>query len=139
WFYSKNGINLIDVYLDKQKIGNIILDVQRSDLKYTFPQCPKIEESGFYFYKHILINDGKHTLKMRVINNNNEKECFTKDIFVNKTITSIERINIELTNKCNLKCRWCPGTGNRQKGVMDYNLFMSIFNQIVSDESLLVN
>ena len=139
WFYSKNGVNFIEVYLDNQKIGNIILDVQRPDLKYTFPQYFKIEESGFYFYKHIPLNDGKHTLKINVINNDNEIKCFSRDIFVNKTISSIERINIELTNKCNLKCRWCPGTGNRQIGFMDYKLFTSIFNQIVSDELLSVN
>jgi len=138
WFYSKNGIKLIDVYLDRRKIGNIVLGVQRPDLNYTFPQYSKIEESGFYFYKHISVSDGKHTIKIKVINKNNEKKCFTKDIIVNKNISSIERINIELTNHCNLTCRWCVGTGNRPKGFMDYDLFTSIFNEINSNE-LLIN
>lgn len=51
----------------------------------------------------------------------------------------INRLNIELTNYCNLKCRWCGGAGDREKGFMDFPTFKTVMEEINSYKNLLVS
>jgi len=132
WFFSENGIKSIFFYLNNHKIGNTTTGIKRPDLKIAYPHLQDIELSGFVFYTNIFMDDGKNSLLIHVVANTGEELWIHREITVNKDISSIDRINIELTNQCNLACRWCAGTGERSQGYMDYDVFTSIFDQLRS-------
>lgn len=105
------------------------------DVKNAFPDYDDIEKSGFDFYRHILLEDGVHSLLVDVLDGKGEcKELGTVRFTVDKNLAAIERLNIELTNYCNLNCRWCAGSGSRRRGYMDFSLFKNIIDQVLSEK-----
>lgn len=135
WVYLEKGIKAIEIILDDTNIGRGKCGLRRDDVKKTLSDYGGIEKSGFYFYKHILLEDGVHFLLLYVFGNDgNYEELETVKFTVDKNIAAIERLNIELTNYCNLNCRWCAGSGSRRKGYMDFSLFKSIIDQLTSEK-----
>lgn len=49
--------------------------------------------------------------------------------------------NIELTNRCPMRCVMCPRTNNmtRKQGVMDFDLFKQIINELIQENSAYIN
>jgi len=133
WYYSNEGIKSIEIFIDTTKIGTAVQEGERLDLKTVFSQYKNIEKAGFVFYKNVFLDNGKHTIFFRVVYGNNELFYESRDIIVDKTVCVIDRVNIELTNYCNLKCLWCAGSGDRKKGFMDFNTFTRALDQILSD------
>jgi radical SAM protein with 4Fe4S-binding SPASM domain len=132
WYYSNNGIKSIEIIVDNTKIGTAIQAGERFDLKFAFPQYENIEKAGFIFYKNIFWDNGKHTITLRIEYGNNKFFTVSRDIIVDKTVCVIDRINIELTNYCNLNCLWCAGSGERKKGFMDFNTFKVTLDHLLS-------
>jgi len=132
WYYSNDGITSIEIFIDNTKIGTATQWGERIDLKAAFPQCKNIEKAGFIFYKSVFLENGNHTILFRIEYGNNEFFNESRDIVVDKTVCVIDRVNIELTNYCNLNCRWCAGSGEREKGFMDFKTFKTIVDQILS-------
>lgn len=138
WYYSNDGIKSIEIYIDNNKIGDAVQCSDRFDLKFTLSQYENIEKAGFIFYKNIYLENGKHTLLFKIESNKQDILYESRDIIVDKTLCIIDRVNIELTNYCNLNCLWCAGSGKRQKGFMDFNTFITTIDKIQSDE-IIVN
>lgn len=47
----------------------------------------------------------------------------------------VERVHIELTNKCNFRCEFCPQSQmTRPQGEMDFALFVKIVNEIAKEQ-----
>lgn len=132
WYYSVKGIKQIAVFLDGKKIGNAILGLERPDVKDAFPHSKNIEKSGFAYYGNIPLTDGKHTIRLEIIDQDNEKFVRPVEIIANKSICAVRWINVELTNHCNLSCRWCAGAGSRKKGFMGFTVFQNAIKQIIS-------
>jgi radical SAM protein with 4Fe4S-binding SPASM domain len=138
WYYPNEGIKSIDIFIDNTKIGTAVQSGKRFDVRAVFPQYENIENSGFIFYKNVFLENGKHTIDIRIEYGNGEFIKESRDILVDKTVCVIDRVNIELTNYCNLNCLWCAGSGDRKKGFMDFNTFITAINQIQSD-NIIVN
>jgi len=138
WFYSHEGSKSIEIFFDDVKIGNALRWGERIDLKRACPQYKNIEKSGFIFYKNMILENGRHKLLIRVKYDNDKIFEEFRDIIVDKRVCIIDRINIELTNHCNLTCLWCPGSGERNKGFMSFDTFTTILNNILSDK-IIVN
>ena len=129
WAYSENGIDSIEIFLDGNNMGKAKYGSGRDDLKITFPNHDGIKNSGFHFYEHVSLDDGKHSLVAHILEKNGNRNITeTVNFSVNKSIAVIERLNIELTNFCNLNCRWCGCSGPREKGYMDFSLFKHILD-----------
>ena len=138
WYYSNDGIKSIEIYIDTNKIGDAVQCGDRFDLKLAFSQYENIEKAGFIFYKNIFLENGKHTLLFKIESNKQDILYESRDIIVDKTVCIIDRVNIELTNYCNLNCLWCAGSGKRQKGYMDFNTFITAIDKFQSNE-IIVN
>lgn len=134
WYYSNDGIKSIEIFIDDIQIGTAVQGGERFDLKAVFPKYENIEKAGFIFYKNIFLENGKHTIVLRIEYGENEFYNESCDIVVNKTVCVIDRVNIELTNYCNLNCLWCAGSGEREKGFMDFNTFTTIVDHLLSPE-----
>jgi radical SAM protein with 4Fe4S-binding SPASM domain len=132
WYYSNYGIKSIEIFVDDVKIGNAIQGGERFDLRLAFPQYENIEKAGFIFFKNFFWENGKHTITLRIECGNNELFSVSRDVIVDKTVCVIDRVNIELTNYCNLNCLWCPGSGERKKGFMDFTTFKVTLDHLFS-------
>lgn len=132
WYYSIAGIKSIEVFIDDIKIGTAMRWGERSDLKKALPDYESIEKAGFIFYKNVVLENGKHTIIFQIAYGDNEVLKESRDIVIDKTACVIDRVNIELTNYCNLNCRWCAGSGEREKGFMDYNTFRITLDHVLS-------
>jgi radical SAM protein with 4Fe4S-binding SPASM domain len=132
WYYSNKGLKSIEIFVDDTKIGTAMQWVERSDLKTAFPQYENIEKAGFIFYKNVFLENGKHTIFFRIEFGDSEILRESRDVVVDKTLCVIDRVNIELTNYCNLNCLWCAGSGEREKGYMDLDTFTTILDHLSS-------
>lgn len=132
WYYSNEGIKSIEIFIDDVRIGIARQWGKRFDIKADFPQYTDIENAGFIFYKNVFLENGNHTIVVRIENCKNQFYYASREIIVDKTVCNIERVNIELTNCCNLSCLWCAGSGKREKGFMDFNTFTTTVNHLLS-------
>jgi radical SAM protein with 4Fe4S-binding SPASM domain len=132
WYYSNYGIKSIEIFVDDVKIGTAMQGSERFDLKQAFPQYENIDRAGFIFYKNLFWENGKHTITLRIESGNNELFNVSRDVIVDKTVCVIDRVNIELTNYCNLSCLWCAGSGERKKGFMDFHTFKVTLDHLLS-------
>ena len=127
-----DGVKSIEIFIDNISVGTAKQWGERFDLTAAFPQYSGIEKAGFIFYKNVFLENGQHTIVFRIENGKNEFINESRDIVVNKTVCIIDRVNIELTNYCNLNCRWCAGSGKRERGFMDFNTFKVTVDHLLS-------
>ncbi len=133
WFYSENGISEIAVLVDGKKIGSATTGIERPDLKKAFPDREGIERSGFVFYGHVPLSEENHMLRFEIADSAGNTMVAKREFVIDRSVCRIDRVNLELTNHCNLSCRWCAGAGNRKKGFMDRTTFQTTLSQILSD------
>lgn len=140
WFYSeREEVKEIIVFVDGIEIGRCSYGLRRPDVKEVLG-IGEAENSGLYLYRDLnFLRDGKYNLNVRVVTSNGCYELDQRLFVINREIASINRINIELTNICNLNCRWCTGSGDRKLGYMDFELFKKVIEEIVYDPRLSVD
>jgi radical SAM protein with 4Fe4S-binding SPASM domain len=121
WIDENENFDEVKIFIDNVFIGNAILGKMGGLKNY------------FFFYKPNILNDGIHNLRIKLFRNNNlSKEFETFEFMVNSTIAAIQLINVQLTNRCNLNCRWCSVPQFEKKEDMKFSMFERMMQQINS-------
>lgn len=142
WVYDDvKTVIEIQLYLNNEHIGNARMGyLFRTDLISAFPKFDGIQNSGFIFYgNNAALEKGKNVLQIKVLFLDGSVEDLGKKVIeYDDTIAVIDRLNVELTNRCNLNCRWCGGSGKRKKGFMSDYTFEFLLRWL-NEENVRIN
>lgn len=122
WIDENEKIDEIKIFLDNFFLGNASFENKMGEIN-----------NYFFFYKHISMDNGNHVLDVKFYKNHAVcGELEPQDFIVNKSLASIQLVNVQLTNRCNLKCRWCSVSQFEKKEDMNIVLFKKLMHQINS-------
>jgi radical SAM protein with 4Fe4S-binding SPASM domain len=128
WIEENQNIDAIKIFVDDIYLGEANFGNKIGGYK-----------NYFSFYMPYKLNDGHHTVRIKLFKKNNfYTEFEPREFFVDKSIAAIQFISVQLTNRCNLNCRWCSVSQFENKQDMDFSVFKKMMRQIASS-NMVVN
>jgi len=121
WAGREEQIQTVRIYVDRKFVGN----ADAGNIMGGY-------ENYFFFYKPDLLEDGPHTISVTIVKDDGTAvELGSHAVNVNKSRAAIQLINVQLTNRCNLRCRWCSVHRFSDYHDMELPVFKKMMSQIM--------
>jgi len=138
WALGPDGpVSEVRIHLGDSHIGAARLRVPRDDVARAHPAIPGSDTAGFLFC-HAFPPEFTFEGQLRAIARGSADQEWPlggADISIGLGRATVSRVNVELTNSCNLRCRWCTSR-LRKAGRMSPDLFERVIREIAESPAL---
>jgi sulfatase maturation enzyme AslB (radical SAM superfamily) len=138
WALGESGApEKVSVYLGDECVGEAVTGLKRQDLARRYPDTPRSQWSGFQFC-HIFGPRFAFCGELEAKASSTGGDEWTvgrAQVSLGRGKSTVSLVNVEITNACNLRCRWCT-THLRKSGMIEPGLFEDILREVAHSDRL---